>query len=81
MRLTCDAWLPKIIIKLQMVAKRGMSTKLASTAEEAGQLTDKAMRKGVGYSNASTVSPRANDPKPSGHSFLTHVSAATALGT
>lgn len=48
MRLTCDAWLPKIITKLQMIAKCGMPTKLASTAEEAGQLTNKAMKKGMG---------------------------------
>lgn len=48
-----------------MTAKRGMSTKLARTADEAGQLTDKAMKKGKGDPNASTRSPRANDPKPS----------------
>lgn len=67
-----------------MIAKRGMSTKLTSTAEEAGQLTDKAIKKGKGDPNANTGSPRANDPKPpkpSGHSSLTHVSAPTAIGT
>lgn len=78
MRLTCGAWLPKIIIKLQMIAKHGMFTKLA---EEAGRLIDKAMKKGKGYPNASRVSPRANDPKPPGHRSLTHVSASNALGT
>lgn len=45
------------------------------------QLTDKAMKEGKGYPNASTVSPKANDPKPSEHSSLTHVSASTVLGT
>lgn len=32
-----------------------MSTKMASSAEEAGQLTNRAMKKGKGYPNASTV--------------------------
>lgn len=45
------------------------------------QLTDKAMKEGKGYPNASTVSPKANDPKPLGHSSLTHVSASAVLGT
>lgn len=78
---TCGAWLPKTIIKLQMIAKRGVSTRLTSTAEKAVQLTDKAMKEGKRYPNASTVSPKANDPKPSEHSSLTHVSASTVLGT
>lgn len=64
-----------------MIAKCGVSTRLTSTAEKTVQLTDKAMKEGKRYPNASTVSPKANDPKPSGHSSLTHVSASTVLGT